>query len=196
MVQRVVSRGLSSSYCNCCERGSGAYWRQLRKRESEVGQLFDEGLCMQLDSGQFGIPYCVFRLAADIDSSRLSSLPAKCMIQVLQYLRDHVDNVLFDKEPWQSWETFSACFFALRVNSLMFLGQKEALFSDLCRGAVANGCDMEVTLCPIEVHAIVECISPEVSKTVTDKLDGRKLNWLHGSKEGIRYCLLNGVELA
>ncbi len=31
------------------------------------GRLFEEGLCLPLDDGQLGIPYCLFRLAAKFD---------------------------------------------------------------------------------------------------------------------------------
>jgi hypothetical protein len=141
-------------HCNYC---SAELWFFQRKSENSGikdrrwGRLSDEGLCMLLGSKQLGIPYCVFRLAASIDQSQVSLPAAKCMVQVLHYMRDHVDNVLYDKEPWQLWETFSACFFALRVNSMILLGATECSFSELCRGAVVKGCSLEVILCPIEV---------------------------------------------
>ena len=158
------------------------------------GRLFDEGLCMMLDSGQLGIPYCVFRLASGIDMYRRGlSLAAKCMIQVLQYLRRHVDDVLYDKEPWQSWETFSACFFALRVNALLLLDMTQCPFSLLCQHAIRNGCDVEVLLCPMEVHAICESLDANLKPVVTDKKHNMSLDWVQGSPSGVRYCLLNGT---
>jgi hypothetical protein len=41
------------------------------------------------------------------------------------------------------------------------------------------------------VYAIIEIIGLDLPETVTEKVHNKKLNWLHGSQDGIRYCLLN-----
>jgi hypothetical protein len=155
-------------------------------------RLFEEGVCVPLDDGQLGIPYSVFHLAAKIDPDTVSDLAAKCLIQNLWYLRDHVDSVLYDNEPWQLWEKFGACFFAMRVNARVLLGFQEIVFSKLCGGAVTNGSNHVVKLFPMEVHAIEEALSVELPAIVTEKKDHRKLNWVTGDK-GICYCIINGT---
>jgi len=156
------------------------------------GRLFEEGMCLPLDDGQLGIPYCVFRLAAGIDGRTIAELPAKCLTQNLQYLRDHVDNVLFVVEPWQLWEKFGACFFAMRVNALLLLGSATVPFSWLCLHAAMNGCNYNVELRAMEVHAIEDPLSAAFPKTVNEKKDHRLLNWLTGDG-GVWYCLINGT---
>lgn len=158
------------------------------------GRWFDEGLCLQLDSGQLGVPYCVVRLVGKVGLSMPElSPPAKCMIQVLEYLCKHVDDTLYDMEPWQSWEKFSACFFALRVNSLLLLGVRQCLFSRLCQHAVVRGCNFEVALHPVEVHAIHESLAVDLPSTVTETMHRAQLDWVRGSSDGRRYCLINGT---
>ncbi len=157
------------------------------------GRLFEEGLCLPLNDGQLGIPYCLFRLASIFDSDLPHlSLPEKCLLQNLRYLYKHVDRVLFDNEPWQLWEKFSACFFSMHVNARLLLGVTSCSFSKLCKHAAVSGCKMQVHLRPMEVHAIEESLSPGLPVVVTTKKNRRRLNWLEGN-EGVGYCLLNGT---
>lgn len=155
------------------------------------GRLFDEGLCMLLPTGQLGIPYCVFRLAAGMDASPSWAPSLKCLLQNLKYLNEHVDAVLFDNDPWYSWEKFGACFFAMRVNSLLVLGHNAVPFSRLLRGSVVRGCSTEVQLVPMEVHAIEEELTSGLGPMVTERQHRRSLDWVNGDA-GIRYCLVNG----
>ncbi len=161
------------------------------------GRLFEEGMCLPLGDGQLGVPYCVFRLAAGIAVNTPSlSLPDKCLVQNLRYLRDHVDKVLYDLDPWQLWEKFSACFFAMRVNALLLIGQQKCEFSALCgqaASATVNGCCVEVTLCAMKVYAIHELLCVDLPVRVTDRKNGTTLNWIDGNSDGVRYCLLNGT---
>jgi hypothetical protein len=154
------------------------------------GRLFDEGLCMLLPNGLLGIPYCVFRLAAGMDASPSWAPSLKCLLQNLKYLKEYVDDVLFNDEPWYSWEKFGACFFAMRVNSLLVLGHNAVPFSHLLRGSVVHGCSTEVQLVPMEVHAIEEELTSGVGLAVTERKHRRSLNWVNGDA-GIRYCLIN-----
>jgi hypothetical protein len=159
-------------------------------RRARWGQLCDEGLCAMLESKQLAIPYSLIRLAAiGIDVSMLDAT-ASCLVQNLRYMTDCVDGVMFGNEAWHSWDKFGACFFAMRVNSLLLLGDTCVPFSQLCRGAVVNGCDARVTLAPMEVHEIREELSPRLLASVTKRGSDGRLNWVTGDG-GIRYCLLN-----
>jgi hypothetical protein len=161
-------------------------------KDSKWGRLFDEGLCMRLLDGKLGLPYCVFRLAAVMDADPTWAPELKCLLQNLAYLKRNVDDVLFDNESWLSWEKFGACFFAMRVNSLLVLKHTVVPFARLLRGSKLNGCSAEVTLVPMEVHAIRETLNSELSKVVTEKEEHNDLNWVEGNS-GIRHCLINGV---
>jgi hypothetical protein len=161
-------------------------------RDYTWGRLFEEGVCVPLEDGQLGIPYSVFRLAAEVDPDTVSGLATKCLIQNLRYLRDHVDGVLYDCEPWQLWEKFGACFFAMRVNARLILGFVELPMNKLCARTAVNGCGDNVRLRPVEVHAIEEEISVQLPAIVTEKKDHKELNWVTGDK-GIGYCVINGT---
>lgn len=156
------------------------------------GRLFEEGLCLPLDDQRLSIPYCVFRLAAAIESRTLSELPARCLIQNVQYLCEHVDNVLYDNEPWQLWGKFGACFFAMRVNAFLLMGFRECHAYEFFDSAIVNGCNYKVELRPVEVHAIEEDLSAALPAFVTEKKHRRALNWVKG-EGGIGYCLINGT---
>jgi hypothetical protein len=150
------------------------------------GRLCDEGLCAVLKNKQLAIPYSLMRLAATgIDVSVLDAA-ARCLVQNLRYLTDCVDGVMFDNEAWYSSEKFGACLFAMRVNSLLSVGDTCVPFSQLCRGFVVNGCDAMVTLAPMEVHAIREELSPRFPPIVTKRGSDSRVNWVT-SDGGVRY---------
>jgi hypothetical protein len=132
-------------------------------------------------------------LAATISHSDVSLSPqAKCLVQNLQYLNHQVDSTLFNDPPWYSWEKFGACFFAMRINSLLLRGHTRVPFAELCKGAVMNGCFAEVMLAPMEVHSIEEELSIGMRASVTERVGHRTLNWVDGDR-GVRYCLVNGT---
>ena len=164
--------------------------------------LADQGMCVLDDDGDRSrvsvtVPYCVFRLAAGISTNVGDwSLAQECLVQNLKYLVQHVDDVLYASEPWQLWEKFGACFFAMKVNSFIMLGKTQLKFSELCRGAVCNGCQHLVSLVPMEVHEICEEFSVGVGEEVTVKKQNREINWLKGDVQKdnrVRYCLINGT---
>jgi len=119
-------------------------------------------------------------------------IPSQCLIQNLAFLHRHVDDVLYDLEPWQLWEKFGACFFALRVNAFLLLGHTSVSFLEVCPGAVTRGCNYDVKLGPMCVHTIEEAISAELPNVVTDKDTCRRIPWIVGD-DGIRHVLINGT---
>jgi hypothetical protein len=123
--------------------------------------LFELGLCM-LNSLQFGIPYSVFRLGAAVMRSSTDSLASRCLVQNLQYLRDQIDDVLFDNPPWYSWEKFGACFFAMRVKCVSDVGIETIEFYSLFDGAVGYGCADDVKLSPMEVCEMTEKLNVDL----------------------------------
>ncbi len=78
------------------------------------------------------------------------------------------------------------------MNALCLLGITKCAFSLLCKYATIKGCDVEVRLNPMEVHAIEESLAAKLPIVVTAKKNRKRLNWVEGSG-GVCYCLLNGT---
>jgi hypothetical protein len=154
------------------------------------GALADQGLCLIRDDKQVTIPYCVFRLASFAPAG--STKIQQCLHQNLRYLRDNIDAVLFDNPPWQQWEKFGACFFAMRINARLLLGDCKCAVSSLFTHADIQGCEQTVALEPMEVREIVETLSVDTGNVVTERDTYKQLAWVEGDA-GIRYCLVNGV---
>eukprot|EP00978_Attheya_sp_CCMP212_P033894 scaffold139166_cov47-Attheya_sp.AAC.1 len=156
-------------------------------KELTWGALVDQGLCLIRDDKQVTIPYCVFRLASVAPVGPTKS--EQCLSQNLGYLKDNIDAVLFDNPPWQQWEKFGACFFAMRINARLLLGDCECAVKSLFTHADIKGCEQMVVLEPMEVREIVEELSVDTGKVVTERDTKKKLTWVEGD---IRYCLVNG----
>lgn len=93
-------------------------------------KLVDMGVCVlePLHDGDYhvALPYCAFRHCGklpDLETNQLSP-PQRYLSKCFKYMREHVDNQVYDCEPWQLWEMFGACFHAIRINSFLVLGSK------------------------------------------------------------------------
>jgi hypothetical protein len=162
-------------------------------------KLADMGICIlvYLDKenaleAYVQVPYCVFLLASRIKGYQ-GSLAEKCLIQNLSILRDDVDLRTFATEPWQLWEIFGACFHALRINAFLILGHTAVSFKWICDGANINGCDHEVSLCPMEVRALEEAVGPKSSPTLSEKSTHKPLRYHKESPEEIWFVFINGA---
>jgi hypothetical protein len=158
-------------------------------------RLFDRGVCFHQADRRIGIPYCLFRLAAQdvIEVATTQRKAEVCLLQNLRFLSHTIDSALFNSEQCQVWESFGACFFAMRVNALLLLrGEKTSVpFSALLCGAVVNGCDTVVKLAPVQVHSIREELDSDLQSIVSDSgTKNRQFNWMVGDS-GVRYSLLN-----
>ncbi|KAG4230063.1 hypothetical protein PC116_g21620 [Phytophthora cactorum] len=66
---------------------------------------------------------------------------------------------MFDLQPWQSWEKFGACFYAVRINALLALGYSTVTLGDLLPGTRMSGetRNISVKLVPSRVFRSSAC---------------------------------------
>lgn len=126
-----------------------------------------------------------------VSVSPLQLKAAERFVETLQYLIEKVDNSVYDKAPWELWETFGACFHALRVNALIVLGKTSVKFSEIVSGTMVRKCEQMVNLRPVSVvHT-----SAQYSADLTDKLPvkaypQKTFNWVSGTDDS--YIVING----
>jgi hypothetical protein len=82
---------------------------------------------------------------------------------------EHVDNQVYDCEPWQLWETFGACFHTARINSFLVMGETAVNVSQLFNGGTGNpACETRVELRPMEVFRSAETLSSDLGEFVRE----------------------------
>ena len=120
-------------------------------------RLRDGSVCILDYDGKLGLPYCFFHKLStrSHDGAYLAlSDPEKAFLDVLNYLWKNVDMHLFtsSRSPWQQWETFGACFSALRINALLILTPKdkepEVHLEEIFDGAMTKVPNVKVKLRP------------------------------------------------
>lgn len=94
----------------------------------------DSSLCIISDSLEVLIPYAIVHRVASFSVSNFEADAIKCFIICVQGLIEKVDNLIYDKEPWQLWEVFGAYFHALRINAFLIIGKDTIKVSDLFKG--------------------------------------------------------------
>jgi hypothetical protein len=101
------------------------------------------------------------------------------MIKTLVYLREKVDEQMFDVPCWMLWEKFGAIFHALRINSLMVVGEKTVPFKTICSGALFRGCEEEVLLRPVTVVQSGVPFSVDIPENIhMEGVPEYTLNWI------------------
>ncbi|KAF0701561.1 Aste57867_7999 [Aphanomyces stellatus] len=102
-------------------------------------RLRDSSLCLLTPRSDRGyeivVPYSLFR---NINVPRSLSQAEVFFASAIVDMREFVDSKLFDIPPWKSWEVFGACFYALRINALLFLGHSTVKLGSLLRGATMD----------------------------------------------------------
>jgi hypothetical protein len=64
-------------------------------------RLQDSSVCLIDDSGAVSVPYAVFHLIADWNLNDFDDKAYKAFVSTLKSLIEKVDNLEFDKAPWQ-----------------------------------------------------------------------------------------------
>ncbi|KAE8907100.1 hypothetical protein PF005_g8071 [Phytophthora fragariae] len=62
----------------------------------------------------------------------------RAFASALNDLHALVDTTMFDLPPWQSWEMFGACFYAVRINALLVLGLSTVTLGELLPGTMMS----------------------------------------------------------
>lgn len=91
-------------------------------------RLRDSSLCLLIprdslkpEEHDLRVPYA---LLDNIGSRRdkMTSEAQRNFANALKDMREEVDSTMSILQPWQSWEMFGACFYAVRINALLALG--------------------------------------------------------------------------
>ncbi|TMW58955.1 hypothetical protein Poli38472_007100 [Pythium oligandrum] len=107
-------------------------------------RLRDSSLCLLIPrksstSGKYDVrvPYA---LLENIGSRReeMVTEAERNFASALNDMRDEVDSTMFKLQPWQSWEIFGACFYAVRINALLVLGHSPVKLGDLLPGTLMS----------------------------------------------------------
>eukprot|EP00978_Attheya_sp_CCMP212_P028891 scaffold100981_cov55-Attheya_sp.AAC.3 len=145
----------------------------VREESWSWTKLVDTGVCIlePLAIGEYHIvvPYSVFRHCGQFGALTTNSLPVshQYLSKCLNYMMTHVDNRVYDCEPWQLWETFGACFHAARINSFLVLGETVVSVSRLFEGG-NQGSTTQVVLHPMEVFRSAKALSTDIGETVVE----------------------------
>ncbi|KAI3635616.1 hypothetical protein MIR68_006254 [Amoeboaphelidium protococcarum] len=160
----------------------GIKWSRLR----------DSSVCLINDGNQVTIPYTILRIVAQYSKVSFGneySDAIGCMIACLKGLIEKVDQLIYDKAPWQFWEVFGAYYHALRINSLIIVSGSQCRVSDLLKGALYNlQSDFEVELKPMSVMETADKFSKSMKQLLGRKgHENEQHDWLN---EGL--VLING----
>eukprot|EP00919_Chromeraceae_sp_WS-2016_P018853 GHVR01044839.1.p1 GENE.GHVR01044839.1~~GHVR01044839.1.p1 ORF type:complete len:357 (+),score=11.53 GHVR01044839.1:503-1573(+) len=164
------------------EGPGGLPWSRIR----------DSSLCL-LEKGRVIIPYGIVRFVSEEMSATTPA--AKALLENLLYLQEHVDNMVYDSEPWHLWEVFGAVFHAARINSLQIVDPEttKVRFSDICKGCLVNGCETEVLLRPVHVFKTSASFAADMSDIIPEfKNANRTVNWVTGD-DGTGSVVINGA---
>lgn len=154
-------------------------------------KLRDSSLCLLIPrisskSGEHDVrvPYA---LLVNIGSRReeLVTDAERNFASALNDMRDEVDSTMFKLQPWQSWEMFGACFYAVRINALLALGHSTVTLRNLLPGTLMSGKTSAITaiLVPSKVIRCAGAFGASTPPLIPRK--GKRLetiDWLHCSE--------------
>jgi hypothetical protein len=151
----------------------------------------DSSLCLVNEDCEVMIPYSIFhrlvRYTPDSFGNDFTDAIGNFILCV-QGLIKKVDELIYDKAPWQLWEVFGAYFHALRINSLIIVGHSIVEVNRLFKGAIVNGCEDEVELRPMLVMETEDKFSTDMLSIIGRKGNyNERHDWL---KEGL--VVING----
>ena len=161
--------------------------------------LADLGVCeIERFSGggyRVELPYCAFRYCGGFSPGQLKRLPVEHqhLAESLKMMNDDVDERVYSCEPWQLWESFGACFHAIRINSFLVLKERIITMSKLF--VFTSNSTTKVVLKPMKVFRT----STELSKDTPDCIPevsnaNYKRRWIGGSQKDPGVIVMNGPD--
>ncbi|KAF1778310.1 hypothetical protein GQ600_26818 [Phytophthora cactorum] len=116
---RLAAVAVSGLTVNPQDTISGHKWSRLR----------DSSLCLLIPRESSTVGACDVRvpytLLANIGSLKtLATKAEQDFATALMDMSEMVDSTMFALQPWQSWEVFGACFYAVRINACWCLGTR------------------------------------------------------------------------
>ncbi|EEY53066.1 Crinkler (CRN) family protein [Phytophthora infestans T30-4] len=145
-------------------------------------RLRDSSLCLlsprESSTCDVRVPY---PLLANIGSTKtLATRAERDFATALDDMSEMVDSTMFALQPWQSWEIFGACFYAVRINALLVLGHSTATLGDLLPGARMSEetRQISVKLVPSRVVRCAEAFGSLTPQLISNKFNQQeKYNW-------------------
>ncbi|KAF4146211.1 hypothetical protein GN958_ATG04686 [Phytophthora infestans] len=145
-------------------------------------RLRDSSLCLlsprKSSTCDVRVPYT---LLMNIGSTKsLATRAERDFATALNDMSEMVDSTMFALQPWQSWEMFGACFYAVRINALLVLGHSTATLGDLLPGARMSEetRQISVKLVPSRVVRCAEAFGSLTPQLISNKFNQQeKYNW-------------------
>lgn len=159
--------------------------------DQKWSEIRDTSWCLFNSDNQIMLPYLFLQMIHLHDGYSQESKAVECFISCIQGLVEHVDNLMFDKAPWEFLVLFGAYFHALRINALLILyGNTSVPLRLLFRGALINGCDEVVVLKPMLVVESKDRFSVDMKQKVECKrYNNPQYDWLNDG-----YVFVNGEQ--
>ncbi|KAF4146719.1 hypothetical protein GN958_ATG04098 [Phytophthora infestans] len=138
-------------------------------------RLRDSSLCLlsprESSTCDVRVPY---PLLANIGSTKsLATRAERDFATALDDMSEMVDSTMFALQPWQSWEMFGACFYAVRINALLVLGHSTVTLGDLLPGARMSDETRRISV-KLVPSRVVQCA--EAFGSLTPQLISNKFN--------------------
>ncbi|KAG2808646.1 hypothetical protein PC111_g16393 [Phytophthora cactorum] len=172
---RLAAVAVSGLTVNPQDTIGGHKWSRLR----------DSSLCLLIPRESSTVGACDVRvpytLLANIGSLKMLATKAEQdFATALMDMSEMVDSTMFDLQPWQSWEKFGACFYAVRINALLALGYSTVTLGDLLPGTRMSGetRNISVKLVPSRVFRCAETFGSSTPRLIS-RLNNRleKIDW-------------------
>ncbi|KAG2962182.1 hypothetical protein PC118_g21573 [Phytophthora cactorum] len=172
---RLAAVAVSGLTVNPQDTISGHKWSRLR----------DSSLCLLIPRESSTVGACDVRvpytLLANIGSLKtLATKAEQDFATALMDMSEMVDSTMFALQPWQSWEVFGACFYAVRINALLVLGHSTVTLGDLLPGTRMSGetRNISVKLVPSRVFRCAEAFGPSTPRLISRQINQlEKIDW-------------------
>ncbi|KAG2503037.1 hypothetical protein JM16_009191, partial [Phytophthora kernoviae] len=106
-------------------------WSRLRDSSLCLLIPFEYGAC------DVRVPYALLH-SVGLSCDEKTTEADRDFAGALKDMREEVDSAMFKVQPWQSWEMFGACFYAVRINALLVLGHSTVTLGDLLPGTLMS----------------------------------------------------------
>ncbi|KAF4032784.1 hypothetical protein GN244_ATG15291 [Phytophthora infestans] len=151
----------------------------------EWSRLRDSSLCLLSPRASSNcVAYDVrvpYPLLANIGFTKtLATRAEQAFATALNDMSEMVDSTMFALQPWQSWEMFGACFYAVRINALLVLGHSTVKLRDLLPGAQMSEetRHISVKLVPSRVVQCAEAFGSLTPQLISNKFNQQeKYDW-------------------
>ncbi|KAG1705589.1 hypothetical protein DVH05_003276 [Phytophthora capsici] len=120
--------------------GQTVYPHETFGNDMKWSRLRDTSLCLLVPrktstAWDVHIPYSLLHIIGN-RAEEMAIGAERDFATALMDMGNMVDREMFDLQPWQSWEVFGACFYAVRINALLVLGHSTVTLGKLLPGTL------------------------------------------------------------